>query len=208
MKNVKIALSSLLLGSLLLTTSCSSDDDSNPEQGIHHDEATLVEITVTDSNGVAKIYNINAEGEHDNKTSQEKEDGHDEIVLSPNSEYSVKVRLLNDEDPNDIEDVTTEVLEEKDEHFIVYSKEESLNLTIDRTDGAESTRADGNKIGFSTDWSTGAASGEGHVEFKLYHQPEGVNSAVTGNGNDFGSVAAGSETDIDIDIEIAIEEAL
>lgn len=205
MKNVKIVLSSLLLGSLLLTTSCSSDDDS-PEQGHHHDEATLIEVTVTDAGGNEEIYEFHAEEhDHDHKTSNGKEDDHEEIVLLPNSEYTVKVRLLNDDDPNDIEDVTPEFLEEKDEHFITFSKEESLDLTIERTDGADATRADGNKLGFSTEWSTGAASEESHVELKLYHEPEGVSSELTGNGNDFGSVTSG-ETEVDIEIVVAIEE--
>lgn len=204
MKNVKIILSSLLVGSLLLVTSCSDDD--TPEQGHHHDEPTLVEVTVAETGGAETIYEFHVgEHDHDDKTSEGKEDDHEEIILSPNSEYSVSIRFLNDEDPNNIEDITVEVLEEKDEHFIVFSKEASLDLSITRTDDATSTRADGHKIGLSTDWSTGAASAESHIELKLYHEPEDVSTDVTGNGNDFGSVAAGSETDVDIEIVVAIE---
>lgn len=206
MKNAKIILSSLFLGSLLLVTSCSSDDD-NPEQGNHHDEITLVEITVTDADGIEATYEIDAEHDHDHDD-EDKDDDHEgevEISLLPNSTYSVEVRFLNNEDPNDVEDATSEILEEKDEHFLTFSKEAGVNLSIERTDGPESTREDGNKLGLSTTWTTGDASEEGEVEIKLYHDPTEVSSAVTGDGNDFGSVGAGSETDIDIDIAVIIE---
>ncbi|TYA71521.1 hypothetical protein [Seonamhaeicola marinus] len=203
MKNVKIALTSLLVGALLLTTSCSDDD--SPEQGHHHDEVTLVQVIVTDGDGNTETYDIHAEHEdHDDKNGNKEEDDEVEIELYANSTYSVEIKFLNDEDPNDIEDATLEILEEKDEHFIVFSKEAGVNLSITRTDDASSTRADGNKIGLSTDWTTGAASPEGHVEVKLYHEPTEVSEAS--NGNDFGSVGAGSETDVDVHFAVVVIE--
>lgn len=206
MKKAKILLKSLFFGALVLVTSCSDDD--TPEQGVHHDEITTVEVTVTDGDGVATVYNIHGEHEDHDKVGNKNEDDEDEveIELYANSTYTVSVRFLNDEDPNDIEDATEEILEEKDEHFIVFSKEEGVNLTIARTDDASSTRADGNKIGLSSTWTTGAASPEGHVEVKLYHEPTSVSEAVTGNGNDFGSVGAGSETDIEVHFAVIIEQ--
>ena len=88
-----------------------------------------------------------------------------EIVLDANATYTVSVEFLNEEDPNNIEDITVEVRGEDDEHLVCYEVLGGANATITRTD------SDGQfEVGLATEWETGAAS-SGTVMLTLRHQP-------------------------------------
>src|SRR5699024_11119738 len=95
------------------------------------------------------------------------------IRLDKDKTYDVAVHFYDRSNPDDIEDVTEEVIEEKDAHFVEY---EFYNSTIDltRTDNAETTDDNDVPIGIFTTWKTEDAS-EGSVRVHLVHQPEEKN---------------------------------
>jgi len=105
---------------------------------------------------------------------------HDTIRLAANTYYNATVQVLNESDPQDIEDVTLEVLDEDDEHLFCYSPS-NTNVAVTRTD------SDGTyEIGITSRWSTGNAA-TGSTMITLKHQP-GVK-----NGN-----CAPGETDVEV----------
>ena len=78
-------------------------------------------------------YNFEVEGHAHDDEDEDDDDDHDgqegdmEIELEPNSSYNVSMLIYNDTDPNDIENITLEVIEEADEHQIFYAITDELS---------------------------------------------------------------------------------
>lgn len=98
---------------------------------------------------------------------------------------------------NGAEDVTSEIRQAKDEHFLTYDFPNS-DIALKRIDDASSTRADGVRVGLSTKWvvTKAAPNGNATVILTLYHESKTVSesSAASGAGRVFG-VQTGGETD-------------
>ena len=126
------------------------------------------------------------------------------ITLSPDTEYTLTFAISNALDPDDVEDIGEEILDEDDEHQIFFSFTEGA-FTSPMGDGNIDMASDplnysdedenGNPVGLSTSWTTGVAS-TGTFTARLQHQPE-IKSDTTG-AND-------GDTDFDLTFTVNIE---
>ena len=119
-----------------------------------------------------------------------------EIKLTLGTDYKTSIEFYDASDPNDVENMTLEVIEEADEHYIFYEVSGvGLNITSASDDviGAESKG-----ININTDWNT-TDNGLGTLRVSLIHQPTNV------SGTD--RAAIGGETDIEVDWPIVVEVA-
>jgi len=120
------------------------------------------------------------------------------ISLEKGKTYQVEANFYNKSNPNEIEVLTEEILEERDDHFITYAFTE-VNVDLSRTDGPLSTDSNGVQIGLSTQWLA-ASAGNGAVIVKLIHQPtEKITTPAEG-------LFSGGETDAQVSFEVKVTE--
>ncbi|MGC4128398.1 MAG: hypothetical protein QM564_02305 [Bergeyella sp.] len=160
-------------------TSCNRDDDSVDD--LPQEEMTNVILKVTDSetgNTVDYNYIIGAASAP-------------VINLTDGKSYLVETVFMNGD-----EDVTEEIRDAKDEHFLLFDFPKST-INLSRQDPPSSTRTDGTKVGLVTKWDvvTVVNSSSPVVKITLIHEPATVSEAQ--NGTSWGSVTGG-ETDAEV----------
>ncbi len=190
-----------LLSIVLLLISCDKDD--TPEAENEMEVFTKAVIVVTNlSDDSSETYNFEVE-EHDHGNDhsvlpQTQDDGehgdHTVIELKSGSEYKFEITFLNDTDPNNIIDLTPEVIEEKDEHHIHY--ELAGNGIVIESYSGDTIDSNGNALNLVTKWTTSIAA-EIDVEAYLIHQP----TSKTGTTRD----DFGGATDVEIEFEAHVE---
>lgn len=185
-----IKLTPCLFFVIVVMTSCSMDDIT-PQQVNETEVISDVTLIFTDSEGMQKSYTYT-------DPKYRTEDYQDPIIrLSRNRSYDVTVKFYDKSNPDDIEDVTEEIEEEKDDHFVEYRfYKASVDLT--RTDNTESTDENGIQIGLFTNWKTGN-SAEGSTTITLIHKPE-IKKTANPDGNHIGG-----ETDAEVIFDLVIE---
>ena len=195
-----IYLKATLLSSVLLFISCDKDDTPDAENEIEvFTKAVIVVTNLSDDS--SETYNFEVE-EHDHEHSvvvqaQEDEEGHGdhtEIELESDSEYKFEITFLNDSDPNNVIDMTEEVIEERDEHIVFYELIGD-GISYDTTSG-DTLDSEGNALNLVTKWTTTAATVV-DVEAYLIHQP----TSKTGTTRD----DFGGATDVEIEFEAHVE---
>lgn len=189
----------------ILIFACSKDED--PEPAHEEEVITLVtlEVTKVGSSETTK-YNFEVEGHDHGEEDHEEEEGddhgdhegeHAEIELEANSSYNVSMKIFNDTDPDNIEDLTPEIIEEADEHQIFYAITDELSGFSISSASNDSNDSDGNPLFIKTTWTTtGETSGD--VVGYLIHEPT---SKTGSTRNDFGGA-----TDFEIEFEVHVEE--
>lgn len=140
---------------LLTLTQCSKSDD-EPEVINEEETTTTVEFTFQKAGETSATTVTYEEGQ-----------SIPSITLDANSTYSASVAFYNKTNPDDIENVTEEVIEEVDEHQIFYQIAGSVTITSASSDILDSSN---NPLMVNTDWATGAAS-TGSVQIYLIHEP-------------------------------------
>jgi hypothetical protein len=203
LKNIFIK-PSIALFLFILVFACSKDED--PEPANEEEVITLVTLEVTKVGSSETItYNFEVEGHaHDDEDEDDDDDDHDghegehaEIELEPNSSYNVSMLIYNDTDPNNIENITLEVIEEADEHQIYYAITDELSGFSIASASNDTSDSDGNPLFLKTTWTTiGETSGD--VVGYLIHEPT---SKTGSTRNDFGGA-----TDFEIEFEVHVEE--
>jgi len=203
LKNIFIK-PSIALFLFILVFACSKDED--PEPANEEEVITLVTLEVTKVGSSETItYNFEVEGHaHDDEDDDDDDDDHDghegehtEIELEPNSSYNVSMLIYNDTDPNNIENITLEVIEEADEHQIYYAITDELSGFSIASASNDTSDSDGNPLFLKTTWTTiGETSGD--VVGYLIHEPT---SKTGSTRNDFGGA-----TDFEIEFEVHVEE--
>lgn len=195
-----IYLKATLLSSVLLFISCDKDDTPDAENEIEvFTKAVIVVTNLSDDS--SETYNFEVE-EHDHEHSvivqaQEDEEGHGdhtEIELESDSEYKFEITFLNDSDPNNVIDMTEEVIEEADEHLVFYELIGD-GISYDTTSG-DTLDSEFNALNLVTKWTTTAATVV-DVEAYLIHQP----TSKTGTTRD----DFGGATDVEIEFEAHVE---
>lgn len=148
-----------VVGLVFIVNGC-GDTTTPPEPTNDEEVITTLKIELKDSitGQLLNYYFRDLDGEGGKGPSQ-----WDTILLSPNKTYTGLVRFLNESNPNNIIDVSTEIKNEQTDHIICYT-ENGTNTSISRTD------SDGNfPVGFTTKWKTPGA-GSGKLTITLKHQ--------------------------------------
>jgi len=187
MKTVMPKLLSLIL--LFFVVACSSDDDGdgedNPDVINEQETITTVRLTVTE------------EGSTEDPDEYTWLDGDESvaITLSADSSYNFKLEFLDESDPAEVEDITEEVIELADEHYVFFETADLMGTSF--TSASDDTiDSDDIGINLSTDWTTTDAS-TGLIRAYLIHEPTTKSGSVR---DDFGG-----DTDVQVDFDVTIE---
>jgi hypothetical protein len=192
----------LIISAFLLVISC---DKGEPVVVHEHEVFTRVVLEVKkDGETNFKKYTFEVEGHDDHGHDDHGDDDHGdddhgdehtEVELDTNSTYHVGIFFYNDSDPDNIEDVTLEVIEEADVHQVFYEMTEISGFSI--AAASDDTKdSNGNPLFLKTSWTT-ASETSGDVMAYLIHEP----SSKTGSARaDFGGA-----TDVEIEFEVHIE---
>ena len=127
------------------------------------------------------------------------------ITLDANTEYDLSFSIQNALDPDDVEDIGEEILEEDNEHQFFFAFTQDI-FTSPMGDGNVDTAGDvvnyndedenGLNVGLNTSWTTGDAA-TGMFTARLQHQPD-IKTATTG--------ATDGDTDFNLTFTLTIEE--
>lgn len=162
------------------------DDPENPDNPNEAEVITTLTLTLTDSADASNVVVATFEdpdGEGGNGPTQ-----FDDINLDANRTYNVAVSLLNESDPNDVENIGDEVAQEADEHRFCYAVSgAAVSVNITDTDNNNLP------LGLESKWRTAAAS-SGTVTVSLKHQP----------GTKDGSCSPG-DTDIEVQFNCTVQ---
>lgn len=175
MRKIKLFMIPVLF--VALFTACSDDD---PAPVVEEELITNVNVIFTnaaDATDVVTLTAISADGIVDPTLT----------VSGPftaGATYNATITITDE--VND-ENILTEIVEEKDEHFFVYAQN-GVNFTVTRAANDE-VRTDGESLGLNTTWVAGTAAG-GSITVQLIHEP----TTVSDDGG-LGS-ATGGEFDI------------
>ncbi len=197
MKTSKIFKLFLIGFTAIAFAACSGDDDDNPTPPVSDEEViTTLRLTFTDPEGIIAPQTFtysDPDGPGGNAPVV------DVISVQPLA-YVVTIEVLDESNPNDVEDITEEIEEEDDEHqfFFVTNGSASDVLTITYAD----TDGNGNPVGLRTFWNvTDATEGAGSVTITLLHE---LNKTAEGIAIDNPSVAGG-ETDIEVQFQFVAQ---
>ncbi len=189
MKTIKF-LFALLLSTILLN-SCSSDDD-NPEPVNEEEVITTVRFTLIPSNAGDTVVFLSQDLDGDGPNAPV-----NTVMgtIAASTQYTGSVQFLNEiESP--AEDITLEVLEEDDEHQVFYEFSGTSGSSVTYSD----MDADGNPIGVSVNFNSGATATNNTLTITLKHEPN--KSAVGVSDGDITN--AGGETDVEVTFNYAV----
>ena len=117
------------------------------------------------------------------------------ITLDVDKTYTASIYFYDASDPTDVEDINEEVIEEVDEHFVLWEIAglSDFLITSAPTDYAGS---DGIPINLVTEWGTGGAD-SGNIKVTLIHEP--TNKTGTTRSS------LGGETDIELTFPTTVQ---
>lgn len=181
--------------------SCSSDDDAPAEEQEVEviTNVTLIFTNDADDTDVVRATAVDADGPGIGELEVT-----EDIILAANTSYTMTYEILNAVDPDDVEDIGDEILEEDNEHQFFYSFTADIfsnpvgNGNVDTaSDPVNYNDMDENMlpVGLSTAWTTGDAA-TGTFTAKLQHQPD-VKTETSG-AND-------GDTDFDLTFDLTIQ---
>ena len=192
----------LIISAFLLVISC---DKGEPVVVHEHEVFTRVVLEVKkDGETNFKKYTFEVEGHDDHGHDDHGDDDHGdddhgdehtEVELDTNSTYHVGIFFYNDSDPDNIEDVTLEIIEEADVHQIFYEMTEISGFSI--AAASDDTKdSNGNPLFLKTNWTTTSET-SGDVVAYLIHE---ATSKTGSTRADFGGA-----TDVEIEFEVHVE---
>jgi len=169
-----------LLASTVIYSCSKSDDD--PEEV--NEEEVINRVKIVLAEGASSQEVIWNEG----STPQA-------ITLDVDKVYTASIYFYDASDPTDVEDITEEVIEEVDEHFVLWEIAglSDFLITSAPTDYAGS---DGIPINLITEWGTGGAE-SGNIKVTLIHEP--ANKTGTTRSS------IGGETDIELTFPTTVQ---
>ncbi len=196
-----------ILFTALVIASCSSDDDGGVEApGEENEVEVITNLTLIFTNSDDPTDVIMASAVDPDGAGIQELQVSGEISLSPDTEYTLTFEILNALDPNDVEDIGEEVLEEDNEHQIFFSFTDGAfaspmgNGNIDTASDPlnyDDEDENGLSVGLVTSWTTPmATSMGGSFTARLQHQPD-EKSATTG--------ADDGDTDFDVTFVLNIQ---
>jgi hypothetical protein len=199
-------------------TACSDDDDDDdvapvtPPPAVNEEEViTTVRLIFSDTNQTNPSPTVIAVANDPDGDGPQELQILDSIVLKTNTSYFLTYQILNEVDPNDVEDIAEEIEEEDDEHQFFYGftnnafnspsgrgniapNTGSINYLDEDSDAQDGS---GNPVGLTTLWTTrGNTLTDGQFRVILMHQPDIKSSTTTTNDG---------EDDFDLTFELDIE---
>ena len=196
MMNTRKFLALFLAGAFFIT-SCSDDDDGNPDPVNEEEVITTMTVTLTDGSETVTLNFFDPDGDGP-AMPQQSADG----KLKTNRTYNGTILLLNaTEDPAEV--VNEEIEEEAEAHQFFYLTDD-LGITTTYSDTEADYADDGgiNPVGISFTLTTTDQTGDGELQVILLHEldkdAEGVAEGNTEN--------AGGEPDIEVTFDIEVEE--
>lgn len=192
----------LIISVFLIAISC---DKGEPAVVHEHEVFSRVVLEVKkDGETNFKKYTFEVEGHDDHGDDDHGDDDHGEddhsdehmeIELDTDATYNVGIFFYNDSDPDNIEDVTLEVIEEADAHQVFYEMTEIPGFSIAAAPD-DTKDSNGNPLFLKTTWTTTTET-SGDVKAYLIHEP----TSKTGSTRaDFGGA-----TDVEIEFEVHVE---
>lgn len=176
---IHISRTAILFVLTIFFIQCKKD---TPEEINEEEVINRVTLTVTTADGSSNDYTWN-EG-----------DTIPLITLSANSISNVSIHFYDASDASDVEDITEEVIEEADEHFVFYQVSgASVSISAANNDVVDS---DGVSINLKTEWATTEVS-IGSVRVSLIHEPTSKSGATRGE--------LGGSTDVELDFPVTIQ---
>lgn len=186
MNNFKI-LFIALTAIALLTTSCGDDD---PDIPVEPEVITTLNYTLTGGGSTVTLSFQDLDGDGGNTPTITGG------TLAANTTYLGSIELLNESNPDDIENITEEIEEEDEEHQFFFQTTGDISVAYD----SEDVDADGNPVGLQNTLATGAA-GAGTVTVILRHEPNKGGEGVA----DGDITNAGGETDIEVTFDVTVQ---
>lgn len=174
---------------VILLLACTNDDI--PKQVIETEVITDVTLTFIAEDNTEMIYTY-TDPKYRTATYQDPV-----IILNSGETYQVVTHFYNKSNPEEIEDITEEVIEDKDDHFVEY-RFFNTDIDLTRTDQAETTDSNGIQIGIFTQWVVGEPN-QGSVQQTLVHQPQ-TTDTTNPNGEH-----TGGETDVEVVFDLVVE---
>ena len=169
-----------LLASTLIY-SCSKSDD-EPEE-------------VNEQEVINRVKIILAEGANSQPYVWDEGSTPPAITLDVDKVYTASIYFYDASDPTAVEDITLEVIEEVDEHFVLWEIAGLSDITITSA-STDYSGSDGIPINLVTDWSTGGAE-SGNIKVTLIHEP--TNKTGTTRSS------LGGETDIELTFPTTVQ---
>tara|TARA_B100000989_G_C19430834_1_gene422977 strand:- start:248 stop:793 length:546 start_codon:yes stop_codon:yes gene_type:complete len=168
----------------LAVVSCSKDDD-EPEHVHEHEVMTTMNVTLTSSSGnvTLSFQDLDIDGPNPPSISVSGN-------LSSETLYMGSIEILN-ETETPPENVTTEIIEENDEHQFFFTLSSGLEVDISTTD----SDSNGNPLGQQFNLQT-HSPGSGTLTITLIHEPNKPNSGLS---------SAGGATDIEVTFNLVVE---
>ena len=197
----------LIISIFLLAISC---DKGEPAVVHEHEVFTRVVIEIKEeimTNYTKYTFEVEGHDDHGDDDHGDDDHGDDDhgdddhgdehvgIELNTDTTYNVGIFFYNDSDPDNIEDVTLEVIEEADAHQVFYEMTEIPGFSISAAPD-DTKDSNGNPLFLKTTWTTTSET-SGDVKAYLIHEP----TSKTGSARaDFGGA-----TDVEIEFEVHIE---
>ena len=167
MKTIK-AIKFLSIALLTLgLSSCRNND--TPEDVHEHEEVNKIKVTYTNTSTKITQEAVFQTGSLVSK---------DAINLVSGQSYDVNLTFYHNHDGKD-EDLTSEVIKDKDEHFVKY-KFSDIGIDLVRAED-DTKRTDGKKLGLKTRWTVTSAPQNGaSVGIQLMHQSTVISDSGIG----------------------------
>lgn len=182
--NIQILFSFFLLAFLF-----SCRHDGVPEDIHEHEEIELVTLTLSETGNETNTQQIKYIGGVADKA----------LTLEIGKTYEASLDFFHG-DADHFHSMLEEIIEEKDEHFILFSFA-GVDSELQRL-GSDAVRSDGEKLGIKTIWKvlekTGAAA---RVHIQLSHGASSVQSNYPSSIRQFGQTQGG-ESDVNMQINI------
>jgi hypothetical protein len=185
MKTNKSVLATLALGALIFS-SCEKEHGHVHNE---HEVMTTLTYTLTAPTDTVALKFIDLDGEGGNEPTITGG------TLKANTTYAGSIEILNESNPDDVENVTIEVKEEEDEHQFFFVDADNINIAYDDTD------SNGKPVGLKTTIVTGEAGQGGTITVTLIHEPNKLGEGVSDGNID----NAGGSTDISVIFPVNVE---
>ncbi len=186
MKNQLLKIGAVLFFASLAFTACKKDDD-NPAPD-EQELITTIKLTLTNSSNATDVHTYTYKVENGFNSTSPGVVVADTLELQAGVHYNSSVMVLN-EKASPVEDITSEIIGEKDEHLFLYNSVPVTGAGAVVFSGG--VQDDNGKPFNLTGVLTGNTAGQGKLNLFLMHQPTdktGTTPAASGGETDVAAV--------------------